>query len=611
MKKYAIIFLLLFISILSAAQQFNDTVNAFLLPEELFRFSTDNLNHLFSDNWETAEILGSADWVDSEVLSGEDLDRADCFWKYITIPDYDDLKYAGKTDIKNPVVIVESYETEVRVFVQGKELSALGKPAKNRIGYQYFFLPSLDSGTPVFFRVESNPLAGEEIYLSDKSSITDSPGQFLLLYFYDEMVPFIFGILTLLTGLGMILFFIFRLYKKNYFLLWFGLFSSAFGVFTLFNTNLINILIAVEPAVDFYVPLLAQDLLPVFLMLFYISFMENSWRKLFSVLISGQLFVLLIHLFIMITGFFSEWSDLLSILFPSILFITVTLHLFLRNRKSKFSKFFYSAFLVLAARNGLEFLVEIGLDSAAGLIIYGSILFYIILGSLPYYSYLLQGIKIKEQNIAFRRFVPDEFLNFLSRKDITNINLGDHTRKTLTILFTDIRSFTAISEQMTPEENFNFINKFLGAVGPIIRVNSGFIDKYIGDAVMAIFPDNPSHAVEAGIQMLEKVQELNSDGGSSSIPEIKIGIGIHTGDTMLGIIGEKERYDSTVISDAVNLASRLEGLTKRLGQPLLMSETTASKVSGTYQVHGLGMVQIRGKEEAIRVFTLKSLVMKG
>ena len=87
----------------------------------------------------------------------------------------------------------------------------------------------------------------------------------------------------------MILFFIFRLYKKNLYLLWFGLFSSAFGVFTLFDTNLINVLIAVGPVFDFYVPLLAQDSLPVFLMLFYISFMENSWRKLFTVLITGQL----------------------------------------------------------------------------------------------------------------------------------------------------------------------------------------------------------------------------------------------------------------------------------------------------------------------------------
>jgi adenylate cyclase len=607
MKKKLATFIFICISSAAMAQIYNSAIDTYWLIDELFKYTTDNLDPLFLNTWESAEILEATDWFDSDELSGEDFDRSEYYWKYFTIPKSSNLESLGKTDIVDFVIIIESYEVEVRLFVSGKELFSTGIPVKKRIGYQYYTLPEINAGTPIFFKVESNPFAGEEIYLADQKSITNNPGKFQLLHVYQEMVPFIFGVFTLITGIGMFLFFIIRFSRKNWYLLWFGLFSIAFGVFTLFNTTLNNVLVELEPVYDFYITLLAQDLLPVFLLLFYISFMEKSWQKLFLILITGQFFVLFIHLFIMITGFYSEWSDILSILFPMAMFITVTFHLILRNRKNKFSNFFYSAFLILALRYGVEFLSEIGQGNADSLLIYGSILFYFILGSLPYYSYLLQGRTIKDQNIAFRRFVPNEFLDFLSRKDITGITLGDHKRKILTILFTDIRSFTSISEQMTPEENFKFINRFLGAVGPVIRNNRGFVDKYIGDAVMAIFPDDPEDSINAGLQILEKVSELNISRDPTLTPEVRIGIGIHTGDTMLGIIGEKERYDSTVISDAVNLASRLESLTKRVNVPLLMSEATAQLLDKDSGAVALGLVTIRGKADKVKVFTLKSL----
>jgi adenylate cyclase len=121
-----------------------------------------------------------------------------------------------------------------------------------------------------------------------------------------------------------------------------------------------------------------------------------------------------------------------------------------------------------------------------------------------------------------------------------DMQLGDQVQKEMTIMFADIRNFTSMSEKMTPQENFNFINSYLGVVGPIIRHHGGFIDKFIGDAIMALFPDDPSAAIQASQDMLRLLKEFNV----SRVVPIQIGIGLHTGSTMLGTIGESERMDS-------------------------------------------------------------------
>ena len=173
----------------------------------------------------------------------------------------------------------------------------------------------------------------------------------------------------------------------------------------------------------------------------------------------------------------------------------------------------------------------------------------------------------------------------------------------MTVLFSDIRSFTTLSEQLTPKENFNLLNQYLNVVSPTIRQNQGFIDKYIGDAVMAIFPDSPQHAVEAGIAMLKALREYNELFRIGMDP-IRIGVGIHSGLLMLGTVGEERRMEGTVISDAVNLASRLEGLTKKFGSGILISEQIYQAVQGANKFHTryLGRVRVKGKKESVKVY---------
>lgn len=210
-------------------------------------------------------------------------------------------------------------------------------------------------------------------------------------------------------------------------------------------------------------------------------------------------------------------------------------------------------------------------------------------------------------NAAFVKFVPHQFLDHLGKENITDVMLGDNVQREMTVLFSDIRSFTSLSEKMTPEENFIFLNSFLNIVGPIIRDNNGFIDKYIGDAIMAIFPDKPEDAIKAAIQMQFRVIDYNHTGKNRDSEPIVIGVGIHTGNLMLGTIGEAERMESTVISDAVNLASRVEGLTSFFGAEIIISKQILDTIGESgikYNYRCLGSVKVKGKNESVDIYEI-------
>lgn len=213
-------------------------------------------------------------------------------------------------------------------------------------------------------------------------------------------------------------------------------------------------------------------------------------------------------------------------------------------------------------------------------------------------------IQLAKINLSYSRFVPREFLNFLGKESIIDVQLGDQVQREMTILFSDIRSFTTLSESMTPKENFDFLNSYLKRVSPIIRNNHGFIDKYIGDATMALFPEVPEDALRSAIAMQNQVALYNLDRQKSGYPSIAIGIGIHTGNIMLGMIGEEQRLEGTVISDAVNLAARLENLTKVYGSSILISGQTLINLDNPmdYNYRFIDKVKVKGKTESVSVF---------
>jgi PAS domain S-box-containing protein len=207
-------------------------------------------------------------------------------------------------------------------------------------------------------------------------------------------------------------------------------------------------------------------------------------------------------------------------------------------------------------------------------------------------------------NKAYERFVPNQFLQFLEKSSIIDVELGDQVQLEMSVLFSDIRDFTTLSESMTPEDNFRFINSYLSRMEPVINENNGFIDKYIGDAIMALFSGEADNAVKAGIAMLHRLLEYNQNRANFGCAPIQIGIGINTGTLMLGTVGGQNRMDGTVISDAVNLASRVESLTKNYGVSLLITQPTYSRLKNPsqYAIRTLDTVKVKGKSEAVTVY---------
>jgi class 3 adenylate cyclase len=207
---------------------------------------------------------------------------------------------------------------------------------------------------------------------------------------------------------------------------------------------------------------------------------------------------------------------------------------------------------------------------------------------------------------AYERFVPREFLSFLEKRQITEVRLADQVQEDMTIMFSDIRDFTPLSESISPQETFNLLNSYLERVSPVILEHNGFIDQYVGDGIMALFPSSADDAVRATVAMMRELEIYNTHRQRVNYSPIRIGIGLHTGSLTLGIIGGAQRMQGTVIADAVNLASRLENLTKRYGAPVIVSQETLEQLSDRRQYHirTLDRVKVKGKSTAVTLYEI-------
>jgi class 3 adenylate cyclase/HAMP domain-containing protein len=218
----------------------------------------------------------------------------------------------------------------------------------------------------------------------------------------------------------------------------------------------------------------------------------------------------------------------------------------------------------------------------------------------------IQGYSVQLEALlsAYGRFVPHELLRLLAKANILDVKLGDFVQRDMTVLFSDIRSFSSLSESMTPFETFNFLNSYLKRMGPEIRANGGFIDKYIGDGIMALFPRSPDDGLAAAVAMQRKLVEYNVHRASSGYAPIGVGIGVHTGSLMLGTVGEHERMDGSVIADAVNLCSRLEALTRVYGAGILTTGRTLKALSAPQRVASrfVDRVRVKGRRETVLLF---------
>ncbi len=208
----------------------------------------------------------------------------------------------------------------------------------------------------------------------------------------------------------------------------------------------------------------------------------------------------------------------------------------------------------------------------------------------------------------FQKYVSPDVVDKLIQ-DPTRLRLGGEKRY-LSVLFSDIRGFTSISEKLVPEELLNQLNQYLGAMTAVVLRNGGMLDKYVGDAIMAVFGapmELENHALAAcktALEMIGELRSLEEGWKNESKPTLDIGIGIHTGEMIIGNVGSTKRMDYTVIGDNVNLASRLEGVNKEFGTHIIISNSTYEMVKGHITVRGLGEITVKGREKQVAVYEL-------
>jgi class 3 adenylate cyclase/GAF domain-containing protein len=206
-------------------------------------------------------------------------------------------------------------------------------------------------------------------------------------------------------------------------------------------------------------------------------------------------------------------------------------------------------------------------------------------------------------NKSYERFLPKEFLHQLGKGDVRNIKKGDAVVKNMCVMFSDIRNFTDLTENMNPEESFSFINGILSYLTPIISKNHGFIDKFFGDCIMALFPNEVDDSIKCGFEMLEALERYNFEC-RKNISKVSIGVGIHYGDVMVGTIGDDGRIDATVISDTVNTASRVESLTKTLGANFVVTEDLLIGSKSNFKNRFIGKYLLKGKKNSVSLFQM-------
>ena len=229
-----------------------------------------------------------------------------------------------------------------------------------------------------------------------------------------------------------------------------------------------------------------------------------------------------------------------------------------------------------------------------------------------------QGVeqRLAQVQSAYSRFVPPQLLELLGKESILEVDWGNQAEKKMTILFSDIRGFASMSERMSPQQCFDFINAYLSFMEPVVLAHGGFIDKYIGDSVMALFPARGDDALRGALGMLTALGQFNAQRSilQSELPfehperrcgtDVHIGIGMNSGLLMLGVIGGSNRMEVTVISDAVNLASRVETLTKTYQTPILITQHTLNSIRfpSDFSIRFIDRVRVRGKHLAQSIY---------
>ncbi|MCO4745906.1 MAG: response regulator [Proteobacteria bacterium] len=208
---------------------------------------------------------------------------------------------------------------------------------------------------------------------------------------------------------------------------------------------------------------------------------------------------------------------------------------------------------------------------------------------------------LAEANEAMARFVPQEFLASLGHAEVRTTRLGDRIHGDFTVMFSDIRSYTPLAESLGPEQTFALLGDYYQRIGPIVHAHGGYVCQYLGDGFMASFPD-PVQAVRSAIAQQQALDTMNAERTAEGQPPIRTGIGLNTGPVTLGIIGDEQRFNTSIVGDTVNLAARMEGLSKFYGVRITISGSTRDALGDRFALRFLERTQARGKVSETSIY---------
>lgn len=419
---------------------------------------------------------------------------------------------------------------------------------------------------------------------------------------------FCFGCLFIMAFYHFGLFF---LRKKDPSTLYFGLICAVIGIRSLFTGE--NLILYIIPGLDWFMARKMEYLLTFFTVPVYMTFARSIYPNeingivyrvlmFFGILLCVFTLFAPVNVYTVLSYVFSPYSWVAGVC-AIYVFVQAT-----RRRREGGELFLATSLFFLLtifndALNQTEF-IHTGLYLPYGLLL---VVFAqsFILSSRSATAF--RNLEIYSR--TFKKFVPEQFLNKIAKDGIESIRLGNAEKEDVTVVFSDIRSFTTLSENMTPNETFNLLNEYLSYVEPPIRENHGFVDKYMGDGVMALFEkienyNSANNSVNAALEMQKALAKYNKQRIASSKLPLKTGIGIHSGNVIIGTLGGEERMDSTAIGDTVNLASRIEGMTKAYGTPILVSDDTIQQLDNKedFVIRFVDKAIARGKSEPVIVW---------
>ena len=577
------------------------------------------------------ESLENAEWTD-KLINVQSIFNG--YWVKFIVKNNSDSNVIGLNhnwNMEKKLFVKNSLGLKEYPYWKFRENSFLGQ---DHIGAQYRILMPQNENTVIYDFFRSKPFDRYYAMVNGLDRMTIGLWENIRLR---EIVRFSsnMGFISVALAFGIYYFFIYLVSKGNY--LWLSLSllqATALVFFT--QSNAMYMGFSRWPAVS-ELQFVFQGVLFIFLIIFFkqaLNLKENFPRinKLFLLGITFYLFIIILNFLTSLSWPHEEQFNLLKyppdnlgpgilklhhIVMPFAVLLIISIVIsFISWRKGDSSAgylclSFILPFLILPLAlatyfisGGFNWIFMLVVSSAAGFLFLSMFVTFGFavaqnMNDLKRFA-LEQQMRLTE---AYQRFVPKQLLTILNKDSILDVQLGDQVQKEMSILFSDIRSFTSLSESMSPEENFRFVNKYLSKMGPIVRDNHGYIDKYIGDSIMALFDRSPEDAVHTSVKMLDALRVYNKERIQEGNNPILIGIGVNTGKMMLGTLGESDRMEGSVISDAVNLAARLEGLTKLYKTPLLLSEETLLKIGDSiFDTRLIDKVAVKGKENPVMVY---------